>query len=506
MARIAVGGLQHETNSFAPQPATFEMFVQTDGWPGLCRGPTLLEVLAGINLPIRGFIDRARELGHTPVPLLWASATPSGPVTEDAFERLTSMLIDELRRAEPFDAVFLELHGAMVTEHLEDGEGELLDRVRARIGDRPLVASLDLHANVSERMVQEADFLHAYRTYPHVDLAATGARCAEHLDRLLRSGRRPAKAHRKPPFLIPVPWQCTLIEPARGLYGGMQSLERETASNLSVCLGFPAADIADCGPSVLAYADDQTRADALADALAEALEAAEERFAGEIWSPDAAVARAMAAPLGRPVILADVQDNPGAGGTGDTTGLLAALVRQGAKQAVLATICDPEAAARAHAAGAGARISLALGGRFGPAGVTPFEGDFLVERLGDGRFQAMGPMYRGSRMELGPMALLRIVDPRAEVRVIVASRKVQVADRAILHHLGVDPAGHRILALKSAVHFRADFQALAGDVLLVEAPGVMPWDPAHLPFRHLRPGLRLRPRGARSSGAAEDQP
>jgi microcystin degradation protein MlrC len=209
MAVIAAGGLHHETNTFAVEPATLEAFIQADGWPGLTRGAGLADAVAGINLPITGFIDEARALGHALKPLLWANACPTGPVAEDAYERLVTMLQDDLAAAEPFDALFLDLHGAMVADHLPDGEGELLRRARPIVGRRPIVVALDLHANVSDAMVAHADLMIAYRTYPHLDFAETGARCARRLDRLLKDGLRPAKAHRKPPFLIPLTGQCT---------------------------------------------------------------------------------------------------------------------------------------------------------------------------------------------------------------------------------------------------------------------------------------------------------
>ena len=503
MATIAVGGLHHETNTFAAQPATFEMFVQADGWPPLCRGAGLEPAVAGINLPITGFIEAARGRGHALKPLVWANACPSGPVTLDAYERLTAMMLDDLAAAEPFDAVFLDLHGAMVAEHLPDGEGELLRRVRARVGARrPVVAALDLHANVSDAMVAHADLLIGYRTYPHVDLALTGARCARRLDRLLRDGTRPAKAHRKPPFLVPLTAQCTMSEPAAGLYRRLEELERTRGADLSLLMGFPAADTPECGPSVLAYAADPATAGACAADLALAVEAREAEFAGGIWPLDEAVRHAMRADAGRPVILADTQDNPGGGGSGDTTGLLEALVRHGAVGAVLAPFHDPEGALRAHAAGEGARLRLALGGRNGPPGVVPFEAEFAVERLGDGRFVATGPVYGGNRMDLGPMALLRVIGRAGAVRVIVASRRIQAADQAILRHLGVEPAAERILALKSSVHFRADFEPIAAEVLVVEAPGAVVADPARLPFRRLRPGLRTAPRVGTAPPAA----
>jgi microcystin degradation protein MlrC len=492
MARIAIGGLHHETNSFAPQVATFERFVEADGWPPLLRGKAMLPGCAGINLAITGFADAARAAGHELVPLLWANSCPSGPVTEDAFERLAAMLVEDLVAAGPLDGLFLDLHGAMVTEHLEDGEGELLRRLRASAPRLPIVAALDLHANLSAAMVELSEALVAYRTYPHIDLAATGARCLAPLERAI-AGERPAKAWRRMGFLVPLPWQCTTIEPGRGLYALLAELEANGVASASICMGFPAADTPVCGPAVLAYAADAATADAAADRLAAAFDAAEPRFAGKLWDAADAVAYAKAAATDRTLILADTQDNPGGGGSSDTTGLLAALIEARAEGALLALLCDPDAAATAHRAGVGAVLhGLALGGRHGPDGVGPLIGGFEVLRLGDGRFTATGPMYGGNRMELGPMALLR---SRAApgVEIAIASRRLQAADRAILKHLGVDPAAKRLLALKSSVHFRADFEALADEILVVAAPGANIADPAQLPFRRLPATMRRHP-------------
>ncbi|WP_333667029.1 M81 family metallopeptidase, partial [Parvibaculum sp.] len=174
MMRIAVGGFQHETNTFAPTKADYAAFEQADSWPALQRGEGLVSAFSGMNVPIAGFLDAASGT-HTLVPLVWCSATPSAHVTEDAFERVMAMMLEDIAAAGSLDAVYLDLHGAMVTEHFDDGEGEILARVRAAIGrDVPLVASLDLHANVTAAMVAHADALIAYRTYPHVDMAETG--------------------------------------------------------------------------------------------------------------------------------------------------------------------------------------------------------------------------------------------------------------------------------------------------------------------------------------------
>jgi microcystin degradation protein MlrC len=495
MAKIAIGGFHHESNSFVPGAASWEEFVAADGWPGLTRGEALFDVMPGMNLPISGFIAEAARRGHALVPLAWANAQPSGPVTADAFERMAALLVGDLTAQQPVDALFLDLHGAMVSADFPDGEGELLRRLRAVLGaELPIAVALDLHANVTQAMLAEADFLTSYRTYPHVDYAETGARAARFLDERLHGRRRTGKALRKLPFLIPLTAQCTLIEPCAGLYRDLQAIEEASGVLLSFAQGFPPADIGECGPSVMAHADTQSEAERAADRFAGLVAAAEPRFAADrILAPEEAVRRALALAetANRPVILADTQDNPGAGASSDTTGLLRALVAAGARRATVAILHDPEAARAAHAAGIGASLALALGGRSGAAGDQPFAGHFTVRALGDGRFAGSGPMYGGSDMALGPMALLE----QDGIAIIVGSRRQQAATQAIFRHLGLEPAEQKILALKSSVHFRADFQDIAAAVLVVAAPGLVTADPADLPYRMLRKGMRLRPGG-----------
>ncbi|MDP6351239.1 MAG: M81 family metallopeptidase [Alphaproteobacteria bacterium] len=498
--RIAVGGFHHETNTFAPEVARFEDFVQADGWPALTRGEALFDAIEGLNLPVAGFVAAARAAGHRLAPLAWCSAPPSAHVTEDAFERVSEILFDQLAAAGPVDAVYLDLHGATVTEHCQDGEGELLSRVRAAIGaDVPLVASLDLHANVTRRMVAAADGLIAYRTYPHVDMARSGRRAASFADRLL-SGARPAKAFAKLDYLIPLVWQCSLIAPCKDLYDRLEDLESADPGlwSLSFTPGFPPADIAEVGPAVLAYGDDAQAAEGAVAALADAVRGAESAFAGRIYTPEEAVAHGLSG-AARPLVIADTQDNPGAGGNSDTLGLLRALIAAQAPSAVLGLIYDPETAEQAHGAGQGAEIAARLGARSGWRGEQPFVARFRVQALGQGRFTAAGPMFAGARMELGPMAALRL----GGVEVAVASKKMQAADRAMFRHVGIEPAARDIIVLKSSVHFRADFTDLAGAIIVAAAPGPNAVDHMTLPYRNLPAGLRRVPRGpAEAPGSA----
>src|ERR1700730_5815501 len=494
MTRIAVGGFLHETNTFAPTKATYADFVHGGGWPAMTQGADVFKVMRNINVGLAGFIGEAENHAWELVPTIFAAASPCAHVTKDAYERITDVIVDGIKSAGPLDAVYLDLHGAMVSEHFDDGEGEILRQVREVIGDRlPLVVSLDLHAKVTPEMVHHAHAWIAYRTYPHVDMADTGRAAARHLALLLREGQRFEKAFRQLPFLIPISWQCTNDFPTKGIYEKLAAMENEAVPTLSFCPGFPAADFAHCGPSVFAYGRTQANAQAAVDKLAALIESHERDFDGRIYTPDEGVRLAMELARGarKPIVIADTQDNPGAGGDSDTTGMLRALVRNGATKAAIGVIVDPESAQAAHAAGSGAVIRLALGGNSVIPGDAPDDETFIVERLSDGLFTAPGPYFGGSNMNLGPSASLRI----GRVRVVVASRKAQLADQAMFRYVGIEPTEQSILVNKSSVHFRADFEPIAEKIIICAAPGAMPADTADLPWTRLRPGLRIKPNG-----------
>src|SRR5204862_2300838 len=315
MPRIAVGGFLHETNTFAPTKASYDDFVHGGGWPAMAQGADVLRVMRNINIGLAGFVEAAEAQGWEMVPTISCGASPCAHVTRDAYERIVKVLVEGVNAAGKLDAVYLDLHGAMVTEHLDDGEGEILRRVREVIGkDLPLVVSLDLHANVTPEMVEHADALVAYRTYPHVDMAETGRAAARHLALLLRSKQKFAKAFRQLPFLIPISWQCTSDQPTKGIYQKLAARQGEAVPTLSFAPGFPAADFAHCGPSVFAYGRTQADADAAADNIAALVESREDDFDGLIYTPDEGVRFAMelAKTASKPIVIADTQDNPGA--------------------------------------------------------------------------------------------------------------------------------------------------------------------------------------------------
>ncbi len=493
MARIAVGGMQHETNTFMPTPTDYAYFCLHRDRPPLVRGADVMKWLDGGSFGLSGFLTEMAGR-HDLVPLVWAGGGAGGMVTEDAFERISGELIAALSQSLPVDAVYLDQHGAMVTAGYQDADGELLRRVRACVGpDVPIVASLDYHANISPEMVAHADALVAYRTYPHVDRRETGARAAAAIELMLDRGRPAGRAFRSLGFVVPSHQQPTAMEPTKSFVDACIAGETGDVFNLSYLGGFRLSDIHHCGVSVVASAWTQAAADAAVDVVAEEIVRREAEFDEPMLEPDdcAQHAMAIAAAASKPVLICDPQDNPGGGGSGDTTGMLAALVRNGAKDAVVGTLHDAEAAHAAHAAGIGAVLAIDLGGKADLPDNDPFRGEFTVLALGDGRMRTTGPVVGGRDIDIGATALLGI----GGVKVLVTEKRVQAYDQSLFRHVGVEPKDQKILGLKSAVHFRGDFGPLAEKVLVIKAPGGCPADPRDLPYKNLKRGTRLGPKG-----------
>ena len=390
------------------------------------------------------------------MPLAWCIANPAGPVQDQAFERIAALICAPLSVAldeAPLDGVYLDLHGAALVDSFPDAEGELLRRVRAIVGpDVPITISLDPHANLTRQMVELADAAVPFRTYPHVDMRAAGAQAMRLLLARIARGAPWARSFRQLDFWVPLGSQCTLVSP-------MQDVMTERAARaqhngiveLAFCFGFPYADFADCGVGIAAYAETQAMADEAVDAFAGFIEARESTFVADTLPAEAAVAHAMAAARG-PVVIADTQDNPGGGGHGDTTGLLAELVRQGAAGALVCLINDADSAAACHAAGEGATVSPVARRQVGRRAVrlrgegAAHDRRALHAHRPDGRGQPGQSRAASALIEIAP-----------GIRVIVVSRKMQALDQAIIRHVGIEPSDCRIIALKSSVHFRADF-------------------------------------------------
>lgn len=453
----------------------------------------MLDAVRGTSVPAAGALDVAEAEDVAVVPLAWTFASPAGPVQDEAFERISALICAQLSRAldeAPLDGVYLDLHGAAVVDSFPDAEGELLRRVRAIVGALPVTISLDPHANLTARMVTLADVVVPFRTYPHVDMKMAGAQAMRLLLERIGRGAPWARAFRQLDFWLPLGSQCTLLAPMKDVMAERASLaERMGVTELAFCFGFPYADFPDCGAAIAAYADTQVKADAAADAFVAHVAARESAFVQHTLPSAAAVTEAMrlAAGASKPIVIADTQDNPGGGGHGDTTELLAELVRQKAKGAVFCLINDADNAAACHAAGEGTSVSLSLGGK---SDGMPLDCTARVMKLTDGRFTLTGPMGAGNPGNLGPCALIDIDG----VRVMVVSHKMQALDQAILRHVGVEPGECSILALKSSVHFRADFGPIAEKIIVAVAPGPVVADPAVLNFRYVRADVRRRPR------------
>ena len=499
MPKFLIAGFQHETNTFAPSLANWSAFTRGDSFPAYMRGRDLIAQLTGINIPVAGFIEAARVHGWDLVPSCWAGAIPSSYVTRDAFERIASAMLEDISaaRSAGLDGIYLDLHGAAVAQHHDDCEGELLGRIRDLVGpDLPIVASLDLHANVTHRMLEAADALVSYRTYPHVDMAATGELAAQLMMRRLKLGKREALHYRRVPYLIPLNAQSTWMEPARSVYDELIALDTSHGVVLSFCMGFPAADFAECAPMVWGYG--ALAKDAVEQLYASA--AKPEQWRLELLSPRDAVVQAMALAESahKPVVIADTQDNPGAGGDSNTTGVLHALREQGAGlkfpgRVALGLLYDEAAGIAATQAGIGAEIEITLGRSVptftGSASDAPIRGRFKVVALSDGKCTLTGPMMTGVTVQLGPCACLEIDG----ILIAVVSGKKQLLDRQLLRMVGIHAENMRIIVVKSSNHFRADFTPNASHILVAKAAGPMAADPAEMPWKKLPDSIRRRP-------------
>ena len=455
MTKIAIAGFQHETNTFAPTMARYEHFVNGGGFPAMTRGDAILN-FRDINIPAGGFIHTAEGLGHELVPIIWTAATPSAHVEQATFECICDEIIAGLQAAQA-DAVYL-----------------------------------DLHANVTQAMFEHADVLCAFRTYPHVDMARTGSRCAQILDEMLR-GVRYVKTLKRLPFLISINGQCTFLDPAQSAYALLDSLEQETGAHLSFAPGFPAADFAECGGAVWGYAQDEV---ALQDAIVPLLDFVldhEADWAVDFLSPDEAVTKAMAlaAEHQQTVVIADTQDNPGAGGDSNTTGMLKALHAAQAQNAAIGLIADPQVVQLALQAGVGNRFTAALGEQSGVAGDSALTAEFVVEAVCDGKCRYDGPMMLGVEADVDSTVRLGLDG----IQIVVSSGKAQMLDRNLFKMAGVIPEEKAVVVVKSSVHFRADFQPIAAAVLVAKAPGPMMADPADLPWQKLNPHIKTSPMG-----------
>jgi microcystin degradation protein MlrC len=429
-------------------------------------------------------IRAAERLGATLVPSVAAAASPAGRVTKDIYEHVKQRMLTDLAAAGPLDGVLLDLHGAMVPEGIDDGEGDILKAVRKAVGpDVPIAVTLDFHGNLGRDMVANADLLHGYKTYPHVDMAERGAEATERLVQVIDHRIRPTAAWRKPPLLPPLGNQGTARGPMRRLYDLADKMEKDPkVVSVSIFAGFPYADIPDAGLGIYVVTDDdQALAERLATELGRVAWEHRHEFVHSALPVKDAVAKALAAP-GRPIVLADMADNTGGGAAGDGTEILRELLRVGARGATVACIWDRAAVRSCAEAGVGSRVALEIGGKVDDRHGAPLRVTGTVRTLSDGRFVHRGPMMTGLPGRLGPTAVLDVDD----VKVILITYRWQTLDPEMIRFVGIDPLSEKILVVKSTIHYRAAFEPIAKEIIEVDAPGLSSSNLARFDFRRIR--------------------
>lgn len=486
--RLLLATMQHETNTFSPVPTPLARFAGREGVPP--TGAAAAERYRGTGSIIGGFLDVAAEAGAEVTVAIAADAAPSGPVADAAYHHITDAICAAVERG-GWDGILLDLHGAMVTESLDDGEGALLARVRALAPDTPIAVGLDMHANLTEAMVANADVIAGYQTYPHIDMAETGHRAGTALVRRLRGEVRPTMAWGNRPMLPHVMRQGSDDHPNSLLQARCREMEQmPEVVCASLFTGFPHADIHDAGLSAVVVTDgDLGLATRLRDELLDTAWRERAAFVYGIEPLVDSVARAAAippAPDAGPVVLLDHYDNSASGGTMDTTEVLAEILRQGLEDVAAFAIDDPDAVEACIAAGIGATVSLPIGGQVAmpqlPVASRPLPVTGRVATISDGLYRNKGPMSRGVAADMGRAVVL----DTGPVAIALISRHVEPYDINTLLSLGIDPTQKRYVMLKSRVHWRAGLGRIARQVVECAGVGVCTSDYSQLTFRKVR--------------------
>jgi microcystin degradation protein MlrC len=478
--RVFIAMLSHETNTFSTLTTDRAQFETRE----LRYGGELLEVYRGTATCLGGMIVGAHARGLALLPSLAASASPAGRVSKAFYEEAKARLCTDLQSAGHLDGVLLDLHGAMVVETVDDGEGDLLAAVRQVVGPRtPIGVTLDFHANVTPAMVRHATLLHGYKTYPHVDMGERGREAAERLADVMAGHVRPTVAFRQPRLLPPIASQRTAEGPMRRLYDLADQMERDPrVLTVSVFAGFPLADIPDAGLSIyVATNHDPALAEECADRLHEVAWDHRREFVHRAVPVREAVAQALADDE-RPILLADIADNTGGGAAGDGTEILRELLRVAAPSATVACIWDPAAAAACARAGLGATLTVDVGGKIDDRHGAPVTMTGRVRALSDGAFVHKGPMLRGLPGRLGRTAVLET----GGVKVILISHRWQTLDPEMIRLVGIEPRDEHIVVVKSTIHYRAAFEPIAARIIEVDAPGLSSSNLDRFAFAHVR--------------------
>lgn len=464
--RIATGCIGHETNTFSSIPTSLDDFKLRRSYH---IGDEIISAFRQTSTITGGFIESSEKLGIQIVPLLWTFATPSGKIEQAAYDTLKGEFLDLLRNAGEIDGVLLDLHGAMATEEIEDAEGDLIRSVREIVGSLPIVVTLDLHANITAEMAEYSDTIIGFDTYPHVDCYDRGVEAGQVIFDIVQGNVRPTMAYRQLPLLTSPPAQCTMKPLMSGVVEQLHALETEPGVvTATLAMGFPFADIRDAGVTVLVTTNDnQQLAEQHADRFAKYIWDMREAYNLNLVSVEEAIEIANGTD-GQPIVLAEGSDNPGGGGPCDGTIILRKFIEADVQDAVIAIIADPESVALAIEAGVGNTVALNVGGKTIPLHGDPVPLTGYVKTISDGNFVHKGPMARGVRSSLGRTTVVQV----GGVEIILTERRFQPLDAEVLRSVGIEPRDRKLIALKSAVHFRADYTPIAHEILEADTPGV----------------------------------
>jgi len=482
--KVMVAMMSHETNTFSPVPTLLERF---GNGRAPAEGKAAFRQLKGKSAAMSGLLDVADERGAEIITPIAAGAPPSGPVDNEAYEYIVSKICES---AAGCDALLLDLHGAMVTESHEDGEGYLLAKLREQNPGMPIAVGLDMHANLYPGMVENSTVITGYQTYPHIDNYATGVRAANVLFDALEGKVSPTMAWGNAPMLPHVMRQGTDDFPNKELQRRVIELEDTEALAVSLFTGFPHADITNAGLSVVVVTDnDMEKAQSIRDELLETAWGHREAFVYKIESLIDSVAAGLAAagePGEGPIILLDHYDNTASGGTMDTTEVLREILDQELEDVAAFGIHDPDAVEKMIDAGVGSKVTVKIGAHFHMDALeeqsTPLEVSGVVRTISDGQFTVTGPMATGSRMNMGKTVVL----DTGKVQIIVISRHIEPYDLGCFYSLGIDPLKKTYLMLKSRIHYRATFMPIAKKIVECAGRGVCTSDYSQLTFKNVR--------------------
>jgi len=477
--RIVTGTISHETNVLSTIKTDIEEFRKRR----LYYGDELFEHFDGTRTPAGGIIEGCRQNGIELIPTVFASATPSGIITAEAFDKLLGDILDGIGDAGDFDAAVLHLHGAGVSEEHPDIEGKVLSEVRRLVGSKPLAATFDLHANYTEVMVENADLLIGYDTYPHVDGYERGIEAVNLTRRMLEGTFKPTKAFTQPPMLPALQVQFTGRYPMRTLIEEAHRMEAmQGVETITVAAGFPWSDIPEAGMSfIVTTDDDQGLADSLATELHDMAWSLRREFLVKPTPVKEALRHVKTAEEG-PIVLADIGDNPGGGAPEDGTVVLKTMLEEGLKGGVVAVIWDPAAVSEAVKAGVGETVRLSLGGHTDELHGEPLSVEGRVKNVTDGKFINEGPMGTGSESDMGATAVMEI----GGNDVIVTTKRLQPLDLQVYRSQGIDPTAKRFIVVKSSVHYRAAHEPIAKEVVELDTPGLTSPRLAGFGFKNIR--------------------